>query len=270
MSAAARAGHRLRVLVVGDSVMEGARPALPGALAEADVTVDTAVSRSTVAGVDVLRSHGTAWDVIVVELGANDGGTEGVFRPRVQRLLDTVSGVPHVVFLTIHEARPYYRTANNVIRQEAAAHPNVTVADWNAEASAHPEALAPDGIHLTSPNVGLLAGFVATHVRQAAGTLPPSTVAVATTALAAAPRSVTTRRTTTTEASTADRTEATGGSGGRNERSAGRSTRRRTELRTGDRPASKRSVPEAVLAILVVAALGAALAGRRSRSRART
>ena len=182
------------LLVLGDSVILGTYNNIPNDLPGWQVTMDAAVSRSTAAGLDALTTHGTAYDAVVVELGTNDGGTPGVFQPRVAALMNALAPVPHVYWLTIHEARPYYATTNAIIRSEAAARSNVTVADWNA--AILPNDVGDDGLHLTPSGSVHMAAFVAGVVNagfvadatttvpstEPATTLPvpPTTVAVTT------------------------------------------------------------------------------------------
>lgn len=172
-----------RVLAVGDSVMEGAASAIPAALPGRDVVVDTEVSRSTGASADSAAGHGTDWDVVVVLLGHNDGGSPSAYQPAYRVLLDQFAGVPRIVELTIHEVRPYYAGVNEFLRAEASARANVRVADWNAAVSQSPNATAGDGLHLTGSGAGLMAGLIADQVitAEADATPPPTTTTTTTT-----------------------------------------------------------------------------------------
>ncbi len=191
---AANASRRSRLLVIGDSVVLGTYDQIPRALPGWDVKVDATVSRSTEAGLDALRVDGTEWDVVVVELGANDGGSPAVFRPRVDALLGALAPVPQVVWLTIHEARPYYAGANDVIRGAVAAHPNASVGDWNA--AIQPADTGEDGLHLTPAGSAHMANFVALLTLAKA---PPTTTTTTTTTSTTTSTSTTT---TTTPSST--------------------------------------------------------------------
>jgi lysophospholipase L1-like esterase len=153
-----------RVLVLGDSVMKGADARYPEALPGRDLVVDTEVNRSTGAGADVVARIGADWDVVVILLGHNDGGTPGVYQPAARRLLDQLRGVRRVVWLTIHEVRPYYPDVNRFIDSLRSEYPNLSTADWNAVANAHPEAVARDGLHLTGAGAALMADLVAQQV----------------------------------------------------------------------------------------------------------
>ncbi|MEZ5140090.1 MAG: hypothetical protein R2702_11950 [Acidimicrobiales bacterium] len=209
-----------RVLILGDSVMKGAVSAYPGALPGREVTVSAEVNRSTGQGADELARLGTDWDVVVILLGHNDGGSPGAFQPAARRILDQLRGVRVVSWLTIHEVRPYYPGVNQYIAGLRADYPNLIVGDWNAVAAANPGALAGDGLHLNGEGARLMAGVVADQVEIAeldwglalqalaraatttttTTTLPPTTTTVATTSTTMAPTTTTTTEATTTGA----------------------------------------------------------------------
>lgn len=198
-----------RVLAVGDSVMEGAAGAIGAALPGREVVVDTEVSRSTGASADAAAAQGTDWDVVVVLLAHNDGGSPGAYQPAYRRLLDTFAAVPRVVVMTLHEVRPYYADVNAFLRAEAEARPNVTVADWNAVTSAAPGSTAGDGLHLSGSGARLMADLVAGEVVAAElaavpppTTLPPTTTTTVAPTTTAPPTTTTTVPPTTTSTST--------------------------------------------------------------------
>lgn len=172
-----------RVLALGDSVMEGAAGAIPAALPGREVVVDTAVSRGTGATAAAAAGHGTDWDVVVILIGHNDGASPGVYQPPYRRMLDQFAGVPRVVLLTVHEARPYYVGVNAFVRDEAARRANVRVSDWNDAANRQPGTTGGDGLHLTGSGAQLMARLVSEQVLVAeAEFLPTTTTAAPTTA----------------------------------------------------------------------------------------
>lgn len=156
-----------RVLVLGDSVVKGAATTIAPALPGREVIVDAEVNRSTGQGAEVLDRLGTDWDVVVVLLGHNDGGSPGAYQPAVQRILEQLHDVWRVSWLTIHEVRPYYPDVNRFVAAQLPAHPNLRTGDWNAVAAAHPEALAADGLHLNGTGARLMADLVAEQVQIA-------------------------------------------------------------------------------------------------------
>ena len=108
-------GRPTRVLVLGDSVMKGAEASVIAALPGREVVFDSEVSRSTGAGAAVIGQRGADWDVAVVLLGHNDGGSPGAYQPAARRTLDQLRVVPYVSWLTIHEVRPYYPDVNRFV-----------------------------------------------------------------------------------------------------------------------------------------------------------
>lgn len=189
---------RPRLLVIGDSIILGTNGNITADLPDWDVVFDAAVSRSTAEGLDVLATHGTNFSVVVVALGANDGASPGVFAPRVAALLDALAPLPHVVWLTIHEARPYYMQANAIIRDQVARHPNAIVGDWNA--AIRPGDVGADGLHLTGQGSAGMAAWVAGLVHLVVA--PPPTTTTSSTTTSTVPPSTTT---TTVAAATSRR-----------------------------------------------------------------
>ena len=74
--------------------------------------------------------------------------------------MKALDGVPYVVWLTIHEARTYYKSDNDVLRQKATQYPNMRIADWNAVANATPGSMVGDGLHLTNTGGAAMATLV--------------------------------------------------------------------------------------------------------------
>lgn len=169
---------RPSLLVIGDSIVVGTYDNIAKQMPGWDVTVDAKVSRSTAQGLDVFRSHGAKFSAVVIELGANDGGEENVFRPRVAALLRATGAVPHVIWLNVHEARPYYKQTNAIIAQEVARHPNASVGDWNA--AVQPADVGGDGLHLTPQGSVAMSKWIAMTVRTIT-TPPPTTTSSSTT-----------------------------------------------------------------------------------------
>jgi lysophospholipase L1-like esterase len=140
-----------RVILVGDSVMaaldsnytDAAREVL--APAGWDVDIDAEVNRSTVQGGRVLSAFGPRpQDTVVIMLGHNDAGSAKVFAPRVEEVLEGLADVRRVFWLTMRE--PRYATANTVLADAAAHHPNMHIIPWAA--SIAPGWTARDGLHL--------------------------------------------------------------------------------------------------------------------------
>jgi hypothetical protein len=161
LSDAAGAAPARAVFMLGDSVMLGSKAATEKELAGWDLTFDAAVNRSTLAGAQIVTARRSEIrDIIVIQLGTNDGGNPTTYASRVDAVMKALDGVPYVVWLTIHEARPYYKSDNDVLRQKATQYPNMRIADWNAVANATPGGMVSDGLHLNASGAAAMAKLV--------------------------------------------------------------------------------------------------------------
>ena len=161
LTRAAGAAPARAVFMLGDSVMLGSKAASEKELAGWDLTFDAAVNRSTIAGAQIVAARRSEiHDIIVIQLGTNDGGNPTTYASRVDAVMKALDGVPYVVWLTIHEARSYYKSDNDVLRQKATQYPNMRVADWNAVANATPGGMVSDGLHLNATGAAAMAKLV--------------------------------------------------------------------------------------------------------------
>ncbi|HTH04996.1 MAG TPA: hypothetical protein VL916_03960 [Ilumatobacteraceae bacterium] len=161
LTEAAGAAPARAVFMLGDSVMLGSKAAAEKELAGWDLTFDAAVNRSTIAGAQIATARRSEiHDIIVIQLGTNDGGNPTTYATRVDAVMKALNGVPYVVWLTIHEARPYYKSDNDVLRQKATQYPNMRIADWNAVANATPGGMVSDGLHLNATGAVAMAKLV--------------------------------------------------------------------------------------------------------------
>jgi len=182
------AAQQRNVVVVGDSIILGAQGPIVAAFNNAGwgITFDAVVSRSTSAGAAAIDSH---WqeltDSLVINLGANDAGNTAAYRQKVEQILSSTAGVPHVYWITIREVRDYYPAANQALREVAAGFPNVSVLDWNAATAGSSGLTAGDGLHLTAAGARVMTDLVAGAVVNSGVPLAAPVVAAA--APAAAP-----------------------------------------------------------------------------------
>jgi hypothetical protein len=152
-----------RVTVIGDSIAtaieydQTARPVLARGI---DLDLQLAVCRrlvgdscpyqgsrppTLVALLPSLRLGSTA----VVAVGYND--VEDTFAASIESALQALdqAGVEHILWLTLRAERHSYLHMNDIIREAAANHPEMTVVDWNLYSRSHPEWFQADGLHLT-------------------------------------------------------------------------------------------------------------------------
>jgi hypothetical protein len=182
-SAAASSKKPVRVTFVGDSVaaaidyVPSARSSLSRGLR---LRLDLKVCRRLVSAscsyqgytpstaLEAVRSLGRGvGDVLVVDVGYNEGSTG--YREGMRRVIRAAlaQGATAVVWVTLREYRDIYRSTNDSIRIEARRWPQVQVADWNAFSQGKPW-FRDDGLHLTSAGAHGLAGLVRPYVLSAA------------------------------------------------------------------------------------------------------
>ena len=98
--------------------------------------------------------------VVAVIVGYND--YEANYADNIEQALAAFrkAGVERVLWATLRESRQSYASMNDMIRDAALRHPEMTVVDWNALSRNEPGWLQPDGIHLTDFGAQAMAGLV--------------------------------------------------------------------------------------------------------------
>lgn len=135
------------VWIIGDSIMDGGREEVETALADWSLTLDAEVGRSSSSGVELAQAAvEQEADAVVIELGTNDT-SPAVFRSHLVETLDTVAGIPLVIWQTARgpEDDLIIPEVNAAIREVAPTYANVSIADWTAFVP--DEAVQTDGIH---------------------------------------------------------------------------------------------------------------------------
>jgi hypothetical protein len=182
-AAAGESPQRIRVTVVGDSVADAITyvPAARRRLSQGfALRLDLRVCRRLVmpscsfqgsapsTALQAVEAYGSRiGDVLVVDVGYNEGSTGfGRGIDEVMRAARS-QGVRGVVWVTLRETRTIYRDTNIAIRQAAKRWPMLRVADWNAFSTGH-SWFRSDGLHLTPDGAMALAGFLRPFVVEAA------------------------------------------------------------------------------------------------------
>jgi lysophospholipase L1-like esterase len=139
------------VTLVGDSLNVGVEPYLEDALPGWRVDAHDEVGRATREGIAELRARRTRLaPVVVVSLGTNDAeGTEDEFRALVGGAIRVVGPNRCLVWATIVRDGEERTGWNDVLRDAAAEHPNVQLAEWASLVSDDPTLLAGDRVHGT-------------------------------------------------------------------------------------------------------------------------
>ncbi len=154
-TAQVRAG---RVIVVGDSVMLGAKPALTsksvfGGHAYVDAVEGRQFSSTPALIARYVRTKHP--HMVIVHLGNN--GT--VTFADMQSMMGTLRKVPTVVLVTLRVARSWEASDNRLIHYEAAHHSNVALADWHTLTTGR-TGIFWDGIHVNSKGASLYAAML--------------------------------------------------------------------------------------------------------------
>jgi hypothetical protein len=149
------------VLVVGDSVMVGATPALQQRLPAVDI--DAEVGRQLRDAADIvadLDGAGRMRPVVVVHLGNNGSATPD----QLDRLMQQLAGAQRIILVTANAPRPWRDAVNDRFGDIASDHPNVTVLDWRAVVEHEDGLIGSDGVHVTPLGAQRLADLVVAAV----------------------------------------------------------------------------------------------------------
>ncbi len=144
------------VLIIGDSITEGASAAIKKVLPQA--VVDGAVSRQIQSGPEILANYhnqGIHPRVLVYALGTNAALRGDLL---AQNLIDSAEGEPMYI-VTIRNPYPLQDMNNEVFSRLAKDNPNVGIIDWWAATEGHPEYLVDDGTHPTEAGNEVLANL---------------------------------------------------------------------------------------------------------------
>ena len=174
----------------------GAAGAIQSTLAGHNVSVDAHENLSLLGALGTLQAARPAiGDVVVLDLGYNDGPDPGIWRGRVDQAMAILAGVPKVIWLGQSNWRSGRAEMNAQLAAAAQQYPNLEFVDWSAIVAARPDAVYGDGVHLTPVGQAAMAdavrqrvdAFVAARVAATSTTLPPTTVAPTTVAPSTAP-----------------------------------------------------------------------------------
>lgn len=99
---------------------------------------------------------------VIVAVGYND--PEDGYAQNMEDALAAMkqAGVKRVLWLTLRAAAHPYLSMNDDILTAAAAHPEMTVVDWNLYSRSHPDWFQADGIHLLGPGSDAMATLLHT------------------------------------------------------------------------------------------------------------
>ena len=156
------------VFAIGDSLGEGTRPYLPGALSGWKLEQSVSISRHAPEGVSILRRRGSLPGVIVFALGTNDGpGSVASFANSIESLLQIAGKtrcvvVPNIVRPPV--GRVSYAGYNRVIAAAARRSKNFREVDWAGLVARNRGWLAGDGVHVNATGYRARARAIAQQV----------------------------------------------------------------------------------------------------------
>ncbi len=158
------------LLVIGDSVADGATETLTARLSDWTIAVDAEPARGSFTGVAITGASAEIPDVVVIELGVNDADP-AAFAANAAAMLADVAKARLIVWVTAHGPDPVTDHVNDAIVAAIAPVPNAVVADWDAVVPA--DAVSSDGVHLLdatgAPFVDFLAPLLESWREAAAG-----------------------------------------------------------------------------------------------------
>jgi peptidoglycan/LPS O-acetylase OafA/YrhL len=157
----APAGPTGNLTAIGDSVMLGAVPdlqrAFPGVVIDA---VEGRQAAEVFATVDTMLAKGRLGNAVILQTGTN-----GSIDPAVlTTLLGKLAG-RKVIIVNVHVPRPWQNLDNAILAQAVHANGKVDLVDWNAAASAHPQWLWDDGVHLRTAGARQYTDLIAAALR---------------------------------------------------------------------------------------------------------
>lgn len=132
-----------RVLYIGDSLAVGTRSGLSRRLG-GHVDTDAEVGRTSSRAVDILKTKlSKAYKQVILDVGTNDA-TAKAFAHSLKRAYSIVGSDRSLVLSTVNG--PHAAQKNQVLRQFASQHSNVTISDWAGYVASHHLQLS-QGIH---------------------------------------------------------------------------------------------------------------------------
>lgn len=138
--------EQLVLTAVGDSVLLGTQGYLTRNLSP--IVVEAKEGRQGSDGFSLLRELRTQdrlADVVFMHLGTNGY----LYESGLHDILQELSDRRLVVVMNVHAPRRWIDGNNRMLRRVIPRYPNARLVDWNALATAHPEYLGSDGVHLT-------------------------------------------------------------------------------------------------------------------------
>ena len=155
-----------RLLIIGDSVILGAKGWIAGLLWPRGWHVNQTSHESMHTWeapriIDANLQRGGIGDVVVVQLGTNDGISASELASYMETTMQHLAGVERVYWINMRQFRSWVPAANAVIAAAAAKWPNLRVIDWDARSTPDPSLVYADGYHLNGRGQAVMAQLIA-------------------------------------------------------------------------------------------------------------
>ena len=161
-----------RLIVIGDSILAGTAARYGNEMCNTlvpmgwNTVVEAEAGQPASFGRDVLKARiYDGWDAAVVFLGTNPSANIDRYRQDMTRIIESLAPRP-TLLLTTTLFRESQKAVNDVIREIAASHSNVSLLDWGT-ASMQPGVLNKDNVHPTTAGRTLLVRAIAAAVGNA-------------------------------------------------------------------------------------------------------
>ncbi|WP_353097664.1 acyltransferase family protein [Tissierella praeacuta] len=149
------------ILAIGDSIMLDITPKLNKTYSS--ITIDGKIGRQMSEAIDLATKYAefnNSDKAVIIELGTN-----GYFTSKqIDELLDSFSK-SHVFLVNTRVPRSWESKVNKVLKEKAEERENVTLIDWYAIASEHPEYFDQDGVHLNPEGTEALVSLISESLR---------------------------------------------------------------------------------------------------------
>ncbi|ADY56121.1 peptidoglycan-N-acetylmuramate O-acetyltransferase [Syntrophobotulus glycolicus DSM 8271] len=145
-----KTGSGQGVIIIGDSVIAGAKSALEERLP--GIEIDAQIGRQmdeAVGLVNRLKTQSLLGERVIIELGTN-----GPFsQVQLRDLLDSLGQVKQIILVNTRVPRPWQDEVNETLERAAVSYPGTKLVDWYLASTGHHEYFYEDGVHLTPKGI---------------------------------------------------------------------------------------------------------------------
>ncbi len=155
------------LLVIHDSVLRDSRPQIADALPGVDLRYIGWPGLRVEAAVGLVKDNRELiGDKAIIELGYNyvKRPDRDLFRADIDALMDELSGVEHVIWMSVTEFEPRMEIVNKELRLATHRWPNLQIAEWHPVTAGDSSLTHDDGYHLNRNGAVVFATFLHDHL----------------------------------------------------------------------------------------------------------